>query len=251
MNAIIVEDEAIAARKLTRLLEARSINILNVLSSVEKLKAQLHKEEEPDLYFFDIHLSDGIVFDALAEKQPSAPIIFTTAYDQYAIKAFKQNSIDYLLKPIDEAELDAALDKFKKSQNKSDIDLNSITSMLQSMSSSEVKKYKKRFSIKIGDKLRSINIEDVLFFYSDNKINFLFCNDGRAYPIDNSIEEISNQLDPQQFFRVNRGCVVQINSIAEVIAYSNSRLKVKVAKASSHEIIVSRDRVKEFKKWLG
>lgn len=247
INAIIVEDEAVAARRMQRLLEARGIHILQVIGSNRALEAYLNSENKPDIFFMDIHLSDGVVFDLLSQQSLDVPIIFTTAYDQYAIKAFKQNSIDYLLKPIDEEELDNAISKFKKS-NKS-IDIALISSMLSASQSTQ--EYKERISVRIGDKIRTINMSDIQFFYSSQKINYLYNNKGRSYPIDYSIEEISKKLKPSDFYRVSRGHIVNISAITDVIAYSNSRLKVVVAGAEDHEIVVSRERVKSFKEWLG
>lgn len=251
MNVIIVEDEAIAARKLQRMLEGKGIQVIKTISSVSALKDQIYTSDQPDLYFFDIHLNDGIVFEALEDVDFDIPIIFTTAYDQYAIKAFKQNSIDYLLKPIDEEELDAAISKYKKSQNTS-VDLSALTTLLSNANPSTPKpSYRDRISVRIGDKIRSLTMGDLSFFYSDNKMNFLFTNEARSYPIEQTIESLSKELDPKNFFRVNRGCIVSIDAITEIIAYSNSRLKVKIKKADDHEIIVSREKVKEFKVWLG
>jgi len=250
MNAIIVEDEAIAARQLQRMLEARGIDIIGLMTSVEELRDQLKNPIQPDLYFFDIHLNDGIVFEALAGIEMEVPIIFTTAYDQYAIKAFKQNSIDYLLKPIDDDELDAAIDKYKKSQKQS-VDLSALTALLHQSNPVSQPTYRERISIRIGDKIKTLSISEILFFYSENKMNYLYTNEGRSYPIDQTIESISKELDTSQFYRVNRGYIVSVSAIAEVIAYSNSRLKVKINNADGHDIIVSREKVKEFKKWLG
>jgi len=202
-----------------RLLESRGIRIIETIANNADLKTFIAGPVKPDVYFMDIHLSDGIVFEVLADSKLEIPIIFTTAYDQYAIKAFKQNSIDYLLKPVDE------------------------TQQVQPT-------YKDRISVKIGDKIRTIDISDILFFYSSDKINYLYSNVGRAYPIDYSIEEISKQLQPRNFYRVSRGYIVAISAIKDVIAYSNSRLKV-IIENVDHEIIVARDRVKEFKQWLG
>ena len=247
IKAIIVEDEGVAARKMQRLLEAREITVLKIVVSNEELAAVLSQGDLPDIFFMDIHLSDGVVFDLLAKAKIEIPIVFTTAYDQYAIKAFKQNSIDYLLKPVDEDELDAAISKFKKTQQK--VDFSALSNLLSSQNKPQ--NYKERISVRVGDKIRSINIQDVKLFYSSEKINYLHNLDGRSYPIDYSIEEIYQKLDPQQFFRVSRGYVVSINAITDVIAYSNSRLKVKIEKGENHEIIVARDRVKDFKEWLG
>ncbi len=251
MKAIIVEDEAIAARRLQRMLEKKGIQVTQTISSVAALKKQVHSSDQPEIYFFDIHLNDGIVFEALEDIDFDIPIIFTTAYDQYAIKAFKQNSIDYLLKPIDDEELDAAISKYKKTNNQS-VDVSALTALLNSAKQSPEKpSYRERISIRIGDKIKSLNVKDISFFYSDNKMNFLYTKEGRSYPIEHTIESISKELNPKIFYRVNRGYVVSINEISEIIAYSNSRLKVKINKADDHDIIVSREKVKEFKNWLG
>lgn len=247
MKVVIVEDEAVAARKMKRLLESRGALIISTIRSNKELEEYFEKGEAPDIYFMDIHLSDGVVFDLLSKSSVDVPIIFTTAYDQYAIKAFKQNSIDYLLKPIDEEELDQAILKFNKS--KKVVDLNVLSSML--LASQKQDDYKGRISVKIGDKIRSINIKDVDFFYSSDKINYLYKNDGRSYPIDYSIEEVSKFINPKNFFRVSRSYIVCISSIKNVVAYSNSRLKVEMNGAEQHEIVVSRERVKSFKEWLG
>ena len=246
-RAIIVEDEAVAARRMQRILEARGIEVILQIQSLNELNSYLDSGQQPDLYFMDIHLNDGIVFDALNDRKLETPIIFTTAYDQYAIKAFKQNSIDYLLKPIDEDELGKALVKYRKLSPP--VDLSAITALLSSKKNAP--SYKERISVRVGDKIRSINMSEVHFFYSADKSNFLYKADGRSYPIEYSIEKISNQLDPDTFFRVNRGHIISITAIKDVIAYSNSRLKVVIIDAPDHEIIVARDRVKAFKEWLG
>lgn len=247
ITAVIVEDEAVAARRMQRLLESRDVTVLTTLVSNKELADFLTNAKQPDIFFMDIHLSDGVVFDLLTEGQVEVPIIFTTAYDQYAIKAFKQNSIDYLLKPIDEEELDQAIAKFQKLQPK--VDLTSLAALLSNQGSQQ--KYKERISVKVGDKIRTFTIADLHLFYSADKINYLLTEEGRAYPIEYSIEQIYKLLDPNQFFRVSRGYIVAISAINDVIAYSNSRLKVKLNNAAEHEIIVARDRVKDFKDWLG
>lgn len=247
IKAVIVEDEGVAARRMQRLLEARDIHVAETIVSIKELETFLNESIQPDIFFMDIHLSDGVVFDLLSKTQIETPIIFTTAYDQYAIKAFKQNSIDYLMKPIDEEELDASINKYNKSPKK--MDLSALSSLLSAQQPK--KSFKERISVKVGDKIRSIQMSDVQFFYSADKSNYLFVKKGRSYLIDYSIEQISQQLDPKEFFRVSRGYIVSISSITDVIAYSNSRLKIKIEKAEKHEIIVARDRVKEFKEWLG
>lgn len=246
MKVVIVEDEGVAARRMQRLLEDQNLTVTKTLSSLKELRSFLDKEWRPEIFFLDIHLNDGIVFEVLNEYDVQTPIIFTTAYDQYAIKAFKQNSVDYLLKPIDNAELKAALAKYTKAQ-KAQLDISALSALLHSQPSQT---HKKRISIRIGDKIKSIDILDIKFFYSEDKINFLYTA-GRSYPIDYTIEQLSSLVDPQVFHRANRGHLVNIKHIETIIAYSNSRLKVVMSQAAQHEIIVSRDRVKGFKEWLG
>ena len=247
MKVVIVEDEAVAARRMRRLLEARGLEVTQVIESNVELEALLDKGELPELFFMDIHLSDGVVLDLLMSGQPKVPIIFTTAYDQYAIKAFKLQSIDYLLKPIDEDELDAALTKYKNS--KPQVDLAALAALISQQSTPQ--SYKDRFSVRVGDKIRSFGIDDIALFYSSNKINYLQTGEGRSYPIDYTIEELSGMVDPKHWYRVNRGYIISISTIKDVIAYSNSRLKVLVDNQGSHEIIVSREKVRSFKDWLG
>jgi len=248
MKVVVIEDEAVAARKLTRMLAALSISVMAHIKSNKQFLELLATEMKPDAYFMDIHLSDGVVFDVLDSHKIDVPIIFTTAYDQYAIKAFKLNSIDYLLKPIDTDELSAAVTKLKKRQNKP-LDITLLSSLLQAKSAPP-KKLRERISVRIGDHIKSIKIEDIQFFYSSDKINFLYNIAGRSYPIEQTLELIQEELDQRKFFRVSRGYIICIDSIQDIISYSNSRLKVVMKNADIHEIIVSRDRVKGFKDWL-
>jgi DNA-binding LytR/AlgR family response regulator len=247
MKVVIVEDEAIAARRMQRLLEERGMEVTQVIESNEELSAYLDKGSLPELFFMDIHLNDGVVLDLLMSRNPQVPIIFTTAYDQYALKAFKLQSIDYLLKPIDEDELDAALAKHKNSQPQ--VDLTALTNLIKLQANPQ--SYKDRFSVRVGDKIRSFNIDELHLFYSADKINSLQTEEGRSYPIDYTIEQLSGMVDPKRWYRVNRGYIISISAIIDVVAYSNSRLKVLIHHQGSHEIIVSREKVRDFKEWLG
>lgn len=248
MRAVIVEDEQVSARRMQRLLEARGFEVIEKIGTVKGLLQFIENNNLPDIFFLDIHLSDGIVFDALAGKNLETPIIFTTAYDQYAIKAFKQNSVDYILKPIDEEELDDAIEKFKK-RNKGGVDMSLLSQLLGQQQ--ETNNFRQRITVKVGDKLRSFTIDEVIMFYSSNKMNYIFAIDGRSYPIDLTIEEISKQLDPDKYFRVNRGQIVSIDHIKDIAVHSNSRLKILIEGSHAQDIIVSREKVKEFKQWLG
>lgn len=248
INAVVIEDEGVASRRLVKMLEIEGINVIQTLKSNKELKAFLEHGQLPDLFFMDIHLNDGIVFEALQDVLIETPIIFTTAYDEFAIRAFKQKSVDYLLKPIDKEELKNAISKYKSMfQSSKPLDIQAITELIHSSKS----KFRERIKVKIGDRYRSIKMNDVSMIYSESKITFISTDDGRSYPLDQSLESLSEELDPTQFHRLNRSQIVNIDFVSDVIAYSNSRLKVAVIGAEKVEIIVSRERVKAFKDWLG
>ncbi len=248
MRVLIIEDEGVAARRLQKMLSSFDLEIVGVCASNQELQQFITVNGEPDLYLMDIHLNDGVVFDTLSKLQLGAPIIFTTAFDQYAIKAFKQNSIDYLLKPIDADELNHALSQFEYKQKKSQIDLLTLSQMLQSRTTPQ---YKERISIKIGERIKSIQISSVNGFVSEQKSTFLLNNDGRNYPIDYTLDQLEKVLDPSHFFRSSRGVIVNISAIKDIITYSGSRLKLVLSDHNDREILVARERVKSFKSWLG
>lgn len=249
IKAVIVEDEAVAARRMKSMLIAEDIDVIAIISSNQELALYLENSPDAELYFMDIHLNDGPVFGTLQAVEVKTPIIFTTAYDEFAVKAFKQNSVDYLLKPIEKDELHQAIQKFKTVyQKKSSLDINLLSQLINQQ---QTKQYRQRIKVIIGDKIKSIKTEDAVLIYSDQKITFLQSSDQRSYPIDMSVEAIVKELDPAMFQKVNRAQVVNINYIQEVISFSNSRLKVKLQSAESHEVIVARERVKGFKQWLG
>ena len=255
MKVLLIEDEALAARRIKRLLENEGMEVLAHVKSNKDLQEFIKENEEPELYLMDIHLNDGVVFETLEELKLKSPIIFTTAFDQYAIKAFKENSIDYLLKPIDEEELKKAIEKFrdlrelrKLSKQESKVDLKALSHLL--LNKKEKPSYRERIRVKIGDRIKSIKIAEVAMFFSEKKATYLLTEESRSYPVDYTLEEINNELDPTKFFRVSRGQVVSIDYISDVLSHSNSRLKVKILK-NDQEVIVARERVKEFKDWLG
>ena len=230
------------------MLNLEGVHVSHTLKSNKELKAFLESGEMPDLFFMDIHLNDGIVFEILQQNEVKIPIIFTTAYDEFAIRAFKQKSVDYLLKPVDKDELKNAIAKFKSMfQSTNTLDIQAISELIQSTKS----KYRERIKVKIGDRYRSIKMNDISMVYSESKITFLCTDEGRSYPLDQSLDSINEELDPSQFHRLNRSQIVNIDFVSDVIAYSNSRLKVVIIGAEKMEIIVSRERVKGFKDWLG
>lgn len=250
MNVIIIEDEKPAARRLNRMLSELDIKVQTMLHSVEESINWFQKNKHPDLIFLDIQLSDGLSFEIFEEIEVKSAIIFTTAYDEYALKAFKLNSIDYLLKPLDEDELKVAVDKFKNNYpKKSDIQVN-IDDIRKLLINPVDRKFKKRFTIKVGQHIKIIHVDEIECFYSENKSTYIHTNTNRNYLIDNSLEHWQEQLNPEHFFRVNRTFIVHINAIKDIISYTNSRLQIMLHSYSETEIIVSRERVKEFKNWI-
>ena len=244
MTVIIIEDEKPAARRLARMLEALEIKPQALLHSVEEAIQWFYDNPHPDLLFLDIQLSDGLSFEIFEEVNISSAIIFTTAYDEYALKAFKLNSIDYLLKPIDEDELKQAVEQYQK--QKGQLDVKAIKNLIQA----ETKSYKTRFSIKVGPRLKLVSTNTIECFYSENKSTYIHTNAKQNYLIDYSLEQLKDMLNPELFFRVNRAFYINVDAIKDIIAYSNSRLKIVLNSYNEAEIIVSRDRVKPFKKWI-
>lgn len=251
MNVIIIEDEKPAARLLQRKLQKLNIEAQTMLHSVEESLEWFGNNPHPELIFLDIQLSDGLSFEIFENIPIKSAIIFTTAYDEYALRAFKLNSIDYLLKPIDEDDLEAAVNKYKnlqpQSQNLS-LDFDQIRQMLTNPSE---KSYKKRFTVKMGQHLKMINIEDAECFYSENKGTYIHTVDGRDYLLENTLEQLENELDPAKFYRVSRKFIISINAIKDIVVYTNSRLKIILPTYNEDEVIVSRERVNDFRNWLG
>jgi two-component system LytT family response regulator len=251
MKVLIVEDEPLAAAQLAALLSQLKPNtvIVAVCDTVESTVLWLGKNPLPDLAFFDIQLGDGLSFEIFKNIDLKIPVIFTTAYDQYALQAFKVNSIDYLLKPIDKGELAVALAKFNQFHNHQ---TNQLTPELIRLliESTGKKEYKKRFLVKVGTHLRSVNTDEVLFFYSLQKGTFLKSNDGRNYLLDQTLEQLEQLVDPYTFFRINRKYMVSLEAIIDALAYSNSRLKLKVKNQEEDDFLVAREKVKSFKEWM-
>ncbi|NJB72091.1 DNA-binding LytR/AlgR family response regulator [Saonia flava] len=250
MNVLIIEDEKPAARRLARLLGELGVEVFKMLHSVEESIEWFGNNEHPDLIFLDIQLSDGLSFEIFEEIPVHSAIIFTTAYDEYALQAFKLNSIDYLLKPIDEEELESAVKKYQNrmpTNQKISLDFNDIKKLLGNPIERE---YKKRFTTRVGQHLKIINADDVECFYSENKGTYAATIDGRNYLLDTTLENLEEELSPKMFFRVSRKHYVNINHIQDIVSYTNSRLNIKMNKFNGQEIIVSRERVKDFKSWL-
>ncbi|MBT8269192.1 MAG: LytTR family DNA-binding domain-containing protein [Bacteroidia bacterium] len=250
MQVVIIEDEKPSARRLQRLLNAMDVKAEVMLHSVEESIDWFSSNRHPDLIFLDVQLSDGLSFEIFEQVEIDSAIIFTTAYDAYALQAFKLNSIDYLLKPIDKKELEQAVDQFKK-RNAEGSNLNVNLQELRSLiGNQETPHYKKRFSIKVGQHLKLINSSDIECFYSENKGTYLYTAEGRNYLLDTTLEALEKELDPDMFFRISRKYYVNINAIRDMISYTNSRLQIKLNHYNENDVIVARERVKDFKKWL-
>ena len=251
MRIIVIEDEKPAARLLQRKVEKLGFTIETLLHSVNESIEWFQNNPHPDLIFLDIQLSDGLSFEIFDAVKVQSAIIFTTAYDEYALKAFKLNSIDYLLKPIDEEELSTAIEKFKvnfEAKSGGQFDIASLKKILSG--DSAVPEFKKRFTIKSGNHLKVINIDDVICFYSENKGTYMHTKENRNYLLEQTLEQLETELNPKEFFRVSRKFIIYINAIQDIVVYTNSRLKVKLNAYNDDEIIVSRERVNEFKSWL-
>lgn len=255
MKVLLLEDEEPASKRLEKMLKEAvpEIEILNTIVSVSSGIRWLTENPAPDLIISDIQLADGLSFEVFKAVPTMCPIIFTTAFDQYAIEAFKVNSIDYLLKPIKKDSLEAAISKYKKlaGTKQAANSFSDISKLLEAMSGNTPKQFKNRFVVKYGEHLKTINISEAAYFYTEDKINFITTNEGRRYIIDYNLDSLETMLDPAVFFRINRQYIISINAIAEMFSYSKSRVLIKLNPAAKHETIVSTERSGEFKNWLG
>lgn len=249
MNVVIIEDETHAAEKLERQLKELDHNI-NVIAKIESVRNSVSwlKENKPDLIFLDIHLSDGLCFRIFDEVEIKTPIIFTTAYDQYAIQAFKVNSVDYLLKPINKFDLAASYEKFNEfHQGGALFDYSTLKNMIGDM---REKKYQSRFLVVQGDTIKTILVENIAYFFAEGKYAFLVDKEGERYLIDTTLEKLVSNLDPDEFFRINRGVIVHLDSIKKMNTWFSRRIKLELIPPFEKETIVSTERVKDFKEWL-
>ncbi|MEN8118448.1 MAG: LytTR family DNA-binding domain-containing protein [Bacteroidota bacterium] len=248
MKVVIIEDENLAAEKLVHLLQKTEpgVEVVKILESVEESVNWFARNSSPDLIFMDIQLDDGISFEIFDAVNIDAPVIFTTAFDEYAIRAFKVNSVDYLLKPIDEGSLKTAVEKFRKIFAGNQTFEGRVSKVIEQIS----KKYKTRFFIKVGTRFQSVPVNEICCFFVEERNTFLKTIGGKTYDLDYSLEQLYKMVDPAQFFRVNRNFLVNINCIDEIISYSSSRLKLKLKAKTNGDLVVSRDKVSEFKRWM-
>jgi DNA-binding LytR/AlgR family response regulator len=251
MKVLIIEDEPLARAELKRLIKAtgRQMVVLEELDTVEDSVTWLKENPRPDLIFLDIQLADGISFDIFRQVEINTPVIFTTAYDEYAIKAFQLNSIDYLLKPIQQPLLEKALEKLEllqKVKDRASISQEQLKSLLASVKPS----FKSRLLVRVGDNLKSVEIGEVAYFLAEEDVVFVLLKDGGRYIIDHSLNEMESLLDPKGFFRITRNCIASIGAIKKVSKYFNSRLLVELTPPAPDKMLVSRVRVPDFMKWM-
>jgi DNA-binding LytR/AlgR family response regulator len=247
MKVLIIEDEQLAAKKLIRLLKEIDveIEIAGILGAIESAVNWLFSHPLPDLIFMDIQLEDGLCFDIFEKSKIKTPVIFTTAYDEYTLRAFKVNSVDYLLKPIKPDELKTAINKFNQLNSRKD--LAGLEMALRQLQPNQ----KERFLIKVGEHYKSVEISEIDCFYIKERCNFILINSGKNYAIDYSLDKIEEMVDSKMFFRINRNMIVNFLSIRDILAYSSNRLKISLRNwTEKEELLLSRDRVADFKMWM-
>jgi DNA-binding LytR/AlgR family response regulator len=251
MKVVIIEDEQLTAQRLTGMLKKydSTIDVIAILPSVNDSIDWFKNKTDPDLIFMDIHLEDGQSFSIFEKINLDIPVIFTTAYDEYMIKAFKVNSVDYLMKPINYDELVQAVEKYKRlheqvSKNES------LSSLLHTLQAKETE-YKQRFLISTGSRLKTIEITDVHYFYSIEKVTFLVTKDNQRLPVDFSLDRLLSLVNPAQFFRINRQMMVGLTAISNIHVYPKGRLKLDLTPEFREEVMVSLDKIVDFKVWLG
>jgi DNA-binding LytR/AlgR family response regulator len=258
MNILIVEDEDLAVKKLQKTLSGidASATVVGVSDSVKSTVEWLEQNPQPDLILMDIELADGQSFEIFNRFNVKSPVVFTTSYDEFALKAFKVNSVDYLLKPIQKEELEAALNKYRQlksayssSDAKSDVNIDSLVRELQQKL--QPKEYRKRFLVKLAQKLVSIETDEIAYFFSDGRLNFFKTNDNRKFVVDYTMDELEEMLDPDKYFRISRSFFVSINSVEQIHDYFGNRLSLNLKPAVDKEALVSREKVTDFKKWMG
>ncbi len=252
MKVVIIEDEHLIAQRIRDLLHKidPGITVLSSIDTVKRACEWFSQNEKPDLVFMDIQLADGLSFDIFDLVKIESPVIFITAYQEYAIRAFKVNSVDYLLKPVSEEDLRMALGKYKRYFNHLDRVPEIGTDLIRSIREMISKPYKSRFMIKVGDHIKSVDVEEILYFYSQQKGTFMHTADKRNYAIDYTLDKLGELLNPDIFTRINRQYIASHKAITELISLSGSKLKVRLLHSDDDQVYISRDRLSTFKEWL-
>ncbi len=251
MRVLIIEDETPAANRLAKMLQdiSKEISIIQKIDSVEASVGFLRSADDIDLIFMDIQLADGLSFDIFSQVSINTPVIFTTAFDQYTLKAFKVNSIDYLLKPIDDKELAEAVEKYRRLYVKGDRGYSEkLVQLVQQMNSA---RYKERLLIKRGQQLGYLKITDVAYCFADGKLCYAVDFNANRHLLESTLSQLEGELQPSSFFRINRNLLVNIEAVKKVHTWLGGRLKIEVLPVTTAETIVSRERVNGFKEWLG
>jgi two-component system response regulator LytT len=258
MKVLIIEDEELAVKKLQKTLASvdADAQVVGVADSIRSSVNWLQQNPAPDLILMDIELADGQSFEIFDKVEVKSTVIFTTSYDEYALKAFKVNSIDYLLKPVQKEDLQAALEKLKNlkslyGNNSSATSLNVDSLVKELQQKLQPKEFRKRFLVKHAQKLVSVEVEEIAYFYSDGRLNFFKTIDNRKFVVDYTMDDLEEMLDPDQFFRISRAFYVSVNSIDQIHDYFGNRLLLNLKPAVDKEAIVSREKVTDFKKWMG
>ena len=253
MKVLIIEDEQPAALQLKKILTQAdpSVSVIEIIDSVESSVKWLRTFPTPDAIFMDIQIADGLSFDIFNHVDIAAPVVFTTAFDQYAIKAFKVNAVDYLLKPIDEDELGEVLDKLKKRKAANALPIDNSVFLKNLLQDFSKKDYKKRFLIKAGQNLTTVETDDIAYFFSEEGVCQFFQFSNKKHIVEHTLDELELLLNPKDFFRINRKIFVNIKAIQKISPHFNSRLKLSLTPQYRDEILVARERVNDFKAWLG
>lgn len=260
MNALIVEDEDLSVRRLKKMIGevAPALTISGVTDSIEQTVEWVHEnraagQADPDLIFLDIELSDGQSFEIFNRIEVSSAIIFTTSYDEYALQAFKHNSIDYLLKPVHRDDLQRALQKYEKMkvQPATDSSLAGIRKLLEDFKKASSAGYRQRFLVKQGQKMLSIEVGEIAYFFTDDRYSFFMTDSNQKMLVDYTLDELAESLDPARFFRINRGMMVTHRSVDKIDPYFGNRLALTLRPAHNKEVLVSREKVGDFKVWMG
>ena len=259
MNVLIIEDEELAVKKLRKTLASvdETAEVVGVADSIRSSVSWLESNPTPDLILMDIELADGQSFEIFDKVDVKSTVIFTTSYDEFALKAFKVNSVDYLLKPIQKEDLQAALEKLKKFKqmyggNSSSAPALNVDSLVKELQQKlQPKEYRKRFLVKHAQKLVSVEIDDIAYFYSDGRLNFFKTSDNRKFVVDYTMDELEEMLDPDKYFRISRAFYVSIDSVDQIHDYFGNRLLLHLRPEVDKEALVSREKVTDFKKWMG
>lgn len=255
MKIFIVEDEELAVKKLKKTLFSvdESATVVGEADSIRSSVDWLENNPKPDLILMDIELADGQSFEIFNRAQVQSPVIFITSYDEYALKAFKVNSVDYLLKPVQKEDLEAALEKYKKiyevEQPRINLDFDGLVKELQQKL--HIKEYRKRFLVKHAQKLVSVETDEIAYFFSDGRLIFFKTYDNRKFVVDYTMDELEEMLDPDKYYRISRSYFISVNSVEQIHDYFGNRLLLYLKPNAEKEAVVSREKVTEFKKWLG